>query len=387
MAYYTLISIFIILFGLLNYYAGLWAWQLLGMTIPLLNPKIYWIVFSLIVICVIVGIIANRFLPYFLRGIFYIIGSYWIAALSYFILSIVIVKIIAFFNIWNYLSSKVTNNNSILTLSSELSVITLIIILLIYGTFNAKKLKVTTYNININKEQKIFKKLRIVMISDIHISNINDHRQNKIIHTINQLKPDIVLITGDIIDDIVPFIKEGIVNDFHKINSKYGVYACLGNHDYQSGDLSYVLDILNKSGINVLRDSCIKIADSFYIIGREDKSYEMMSRKKRMELSKLTEGINHKLPVIMLDHQPINIDEAENMGVDLQLSGHTHKGQFFPFNFITNKMFKVHYGYLKTGKLQVIVSCGASTWGPPIRIGSTSEVVNVIVEFKKSMFN
>jgi uncharacterized protein len=85
----------------------------------------------------------------------------------------------------------------------------------------------------------------------------------------------------------------------------------------------------------------------------------------------------------MLDHQPIDLEEEQNAGVDLQLSGHTHKGQFFPFNLITHKIFKIDYGYLKTGNFQLIVSSGAGTWGPPIRIGSSSEVVDIMVVFNK----
>ncbi|WP_368489363.1 metallophosphoesterase [Clostridium sp. BJN0013] len=353
------------------------------MNIAFLNQNIYWAFFSIIVICVIIGIAANKFLPYSLRSIFYTLGSYWLVILSYFIISIVIFNIIVFLNKLIHFSENLSNNTYIFANLFVLSVIILIIILLIYGTFNGKKLKITSYNLTIPKNETILKELNIVMISDIHISNINDKRQNKIINTINNLNPDIVFITGDILDDILPFIKHKIINDFHKINSKYGVYACLGNHDYLSGDLSYVVDKLNEAKINVLRDNIVEIANSFYIIGREDKSYEMISKQKRMKLSELMEGINNKLPIIMLDHQPINIHESENAGIDLQLSGHTHKGQFFPFNIITNKLFKIHYGYLKTGRLQVIVSCGAGTWGPPIRIGSTSEVVNIIVKFRK----
>jgi len=131
----------------------------------------------------------------------------------------------------------------------------------------------------------------------------------------------------------------------------------------------------------VLRDSSVKVADSFYIVGREDKYYEMISGNKRAEIWELMQGLELELPVILLSHQPVNLEEAKNAGVDLQLSGHTHKGQFFPFNFITRNIFEVDYGYLRTGNLQVIVSTGAATWGPPIRIGSSSEVVDILVNF------
>ncbi|BAH05081.1 hypothetical protein CKR_0030 [Clostridium kluyveri NBRC 12016] len=367
----------------MNYYIGLLGWHLLSMNISFFNQNIYWIFFSIIVICVIIGITANKFLPYFLRSSFYVLGYYWLAALSYFIIFIIIFNIIVFLNKIIHFSKNLISANFVFSNLFIICVVIVTITLLIYGTFNAKKLKIKTYNVNIPKNETILKELNIVMISDIHISNIDDKRQNKIINVINNLNPDIVFIVGDILDDIIPFVEYKMMDDFHKINSKYGVYACLGNHDYLNGDLSYMIDKLNESKINVLRDSVVEIAHSFYIIGREDKSYEMISKQKRIKLSNIVERINSKLPIIMLDHQPIDIPEAEDAGIDLQLSGHTHKGQFFPFNFITNKLFKVHYGYLRTGRLQVVVSCGAGTWGPPIRIGSTSEVVNIIVKFQK----
>lgn len=351
------------------------------MNISFLNQNIYWIFFSAIVVLIIIGITANKFLPYFLQSSFYILGYYWLAALSYFIISIIIFNVILFLNdIMHFYEGL--NNSPVFYDLFIASVIVITMILLIYGTLNGKKLKIKTYNIAIPKKETVLKELNMVMVSDIHISNINDKRQNKIINNINNLNPDIVFIVGDILDDVTPFVEHKMIDDFRNINSKYGVYACFGNHDYLSGDLSYITNRLNESKVNVLRDSVVEIANSFYVIGREDKSYEMISKQKREKLSNLIQGTNSKLPIIMLDHQPINISESKDAGVDLQLSGHTHRGQFFPFNLITDKLFKIHYGYLKTGKLQVIVSCGAGTWGPPIRIGSTSEVVNILVEFQ-----
>jgi len=94
------------------------------------------------------------------------------------------------------------------------------------------------------------------------------------------------------------------------------------------------------------------------------------------------EEIDHRLPIILLDHQPSNLAEPQTNGVDLQFSGHTHYGQFFPNNLVTGKIFEVDWGYLKKGTLQVIVSCGFGTWGPPIRIGSYSEIVDILIKFE-----
>jgi uncharacterized protein len=376
MHFYLLLCIFIALYGALNYYIGLRGWQLLGNRLYFLHVTVYWIIFVVIVLSSFIAVIGKKFLPAFLREIFSLIGSYWIAAMVYFTLFIVIIDLVRLLDRRIGLL-RVFKNNSAYTLALGLLIITFVTVLLAYGTWNARNIKVTSYRIHIPKPAGALKQLHIVMVSDLHLNDIGVKRRQKIIDTVNRLNPELVLIPGD----IVPPETDKIAGDFRKIKSKYGVYASLGNHDYY-GDLAYLINQLHQAGINVLRDSSVKVAESFYLIGRDDKTYVGINRKKRQELSSLMVGINRQLPIIMLDHQPINLEEAKNAGVDLQLSGHTHKGQFFPFNLIANKVFKIDYGYLQTGNLQVIVSSGSGTWGPPIRIGSFSEVVDIRVIFQ-----
>jgi predicted MPP superfamily phosphohydrolase len=101
----------------------------------------------------------------------------------------------------------------------------------------------------------------------------------------------------------------------------------------------------------------------------------------RKDLSTLLQGVDKKLPIILLDHQPYNLSEAEKNGVDLQLSGHTHKGQISPGNLITKKVYEVDWGYEKKGNFNIYVSSGVGTWGPPIRTGSHSEIVDIYINF------
>ncbi|MEN6327392.1 MAG: metallophosphoesterase, partial [Syntrophomonas sp.] len=100
------------------------------------------------------------------------------------------------------------------------------------------------------------------------------------------------------------------------------------------------------------------------------------------QLAETMAGVKHELPIILMKHSPVDLEEARINGVDLQLSGHTHQGQLFPNNFITNKMYDVDWGYLRQGNLQVVVSTGVGTWGPPIRIGNTPEIVDLRINFK-----
>jgi predicted MPP superfamily phosphohydrolase len=118
------------------------------------------------------------------------------------------------------------------------------------------------------------------------------------------------------------------------------------------------------------------------IVGREDRSIGQFAGKKRKSLHELLENVNRTLPIILMDHQPFRLDEAEKEGVDIQLSGHTHHGQLWPFNFITRRIFEVSRGYKKKGNLHVYVSAGVGTWGPPVRTGNRPEIVQLLVMFE-----
>jgi hypothetical protein len=131
----------------------------------------------------------------------------------------------------------------------------------------------------------------------------------------------------------------------------------------------------------MLRDSVIKINDSIYIAGREDKSIKQFAKKSRKSLGEILTGIDNNLPIIVMNHQPTEFDEAMKNKVDLHLSGHTHHGQLWPFGFITNKVYTLSKGYLLKENTHFFVSTGAGTWGPPIRTGNRPEIVNIKLIF------
>jgi predicted MPP superfamily phosphohydrolase len=206
---------------------------------------------------------------------------------------------------------------------------------------------------------------------------INRNRLSRIVKEINTLNPDIVLFAGDIVDeDIKPVIRFNLGEMLLNIKAKYGVYAITGNHEYIGG-AEKADKYLSSHGIKMLRDTTILINNSFYICGREDRDSERFSGKKRKELKDLLIGIDTNKTLIVLNHQPTKLYEAVELGVDLHLSGHTHNGQLFPFNFITKKIYEISYGYKKTGNSNFYVSSGVGSWGPPIRIGNKPEIVNI----------
>ena len=137
---------------------------------------------------------------------------------------------------------------------------------------------------------------------------------------------------------------------------------------------------LEQHGIRVLRDSVVEV-EGTYIVGREDLSYNRASGRQRKALPELTAQLDHSKPILMMDHQPFHLEQAEQAAVDLQLSGHTHHGQFWPINLITNRVYEVSWGYKKKSNTHVYVSCGAGTWGPPVRIGSTPEIMRIVMRF------
>lgn len=261
-----------------------------------------------------------------------------------------------------------------------LLVIVLLAGLLGYGSWNAWHPVFTTYEINIPKTASEDEKLHIVMISDLHLGNIvNNERLTAIVQRINQGNPDIILIGGDLIDgDIGPFLKQNMGSTLRQLKPRLGTYMVLGNHD---GHGKEIIPYFQDAGLNVLSDKYLLIDNSFYLVGEDYGGHQSIGSAQPV-LADIMTGLNHELPIILLKHSPTNLEDARINGVDLQLSGHTHQGQLFPNNFITSRMYEIDWGYLRKGDLQVIVSTGFGTWGPPIRIGNTPEVVDLEVKFQ-----
>ncbi len=379
---YIAICFILAFYGLINYYIGIKGWQILSSLIPFLNSKIYWFIFWLLAFSYIAARFAGKLLPGFVNYILTVTGAYWLGALVYFTLIIAVLKLVTLLDKWmGFLPAWLKQSPA--APISGLIVILAVASILAYGTWNANNPRVRHYDISIPKQAGEISGLHAAVVSDVHLGTIvGKERLKKMVDMINAQKPDIVFIAGDIIDeDIGPFIKQNMSEHLRSLKTKYGVYFSLGNHEYYGGHLEDIVKHLSEAGVIVLRDRYIKIADSFYVAGREDKAAEHSGGKSRKKLSDLTAGIDKNFPVILLDHQPSNLKEPEEQGIDLQLSGHTHRGQMYPFNYITGIIFEDDWGYLKKGSLQVIVSSGFGTWGPPIRVGNKPELVDITIRF------
>ena len=230
-------------------------------------------------------------------------------------------------------------------------------------------------DIQLTTKKSLNKPLRIVMLSDLHAGFHNRRSEiKKWVKLINAENPDLVLIAGDLIDSNVrPLIEQGTAEEFRQI--KAPVYACMGNHEYIAG-LRNSQEWLAQTGITLLRDKAIS-TQGVTIVGRDDRS-----NRHRKSVKALTQGVDKTHYVIMLDHQPFNLEQAEQAGVDLELCGHTHRGQIWPLCLITKAMYECNYGQYRKGETDYYISSGIGLWGGKFRIGTSSEYAVITVTGK-----
>ncbi|HNX92264.1 MAG TPA: metallophosphoesterase [Syntrophomonas sp.] len=368
------IAVFLFIWGGLNLYLGWRGWHYFGSYIH--NYKnIYWILLIFLASSYFLGRWGNHHQPGVISDGLIWIGSYWMAFFFYALLVNVLIDLVGYLDkAWGFLPDFMHHSSSMIA-----AVLLLLIIMgLVYGTVNANRPVINQYHIVIPKQAGIRESLHMVMVSDIHLGNIvGRDRLSRLIDRVNLMEPEIVLLAGDIIDgDIRPFEEQKMGEIIRSIDAPLGVYAVPGNHEYLGGQYRQLLTALKDCGVTVLRDQYL-LLDDFYLLGRDDK----ISRQRK-PLQEVMKEMDYDYPIILMDHNPIDIEESCLNRVDLQLSGHTHKGQFWPLNLFTKRIFAQDWGYLRKENTQIIVSDGYGTWGPPIRIGNQPEIVDITIEFK-----
>ena len=220
--------------------------------------------------------------------------------------------------------------------------------------------------------------LKIVAVSDVHLGlGTVKSKLAKYVDMINAQEPDVVLICGDLIDNsIVPVINQQMQAELSMLKARYGVYMVLGNHEYISG-IGECMQFLEQTPVCVLRDTVVTLPNGVQLVGRDDRSV-----RSRKDLTPLMRDIDHTQPVIVLDHQPVEINETVQTGADLLLCGHTHNGQVWPLNLLVKRMFEISYGYEQRAQTHIYVTSGLSLWGPPFRIGTQSEMAVIQLKIK-----
>jgi putative phosphoesterase len=253
----------------------------------------------------------------------------------------------------------------------------LVVLLLIVGIFTYGNLHY--YNkvkvpIALKSSKRLKQPVKMVMVSDIHLGYHNTRTDlAKWVDMINAEKPDYVLIAGDIVDfSVVPLLRADMAKEFHRLQAP--VFACLGNHDYYAGEPNSE-KFYRDAGIKLLRDAMIDLGNGITLIGRDDRT-----NKRRKPLKDLMSGVDRNNYLILLDHQPYHLEDAERNGVDFQFSGHTHDGQVWPVNWIEKAIYEDSYGPLMKGCTYYYVSSGLGIWGGKFRIGTQSEYCVVTIE-------
>jgi len=290
---------------------------------------------------------------------------------------------------------------------------------LVWGSFNARNIKTVRYDIETSKNTGGMD-LRIALISDIHLGRVVQREWlAEMLNSAERLSPDIICIAGDFSDSGMAQIKdlESVRSDLLRLTASVPVYACLGNHDtdrlwfrentatpgtyYRMQDEIYgifpdtppvsvatgkIARFLRGAGVMLLQDEAVRLGNDFYIAGRNDASPIGYRNMKRKSAGELLARCDKSKVIILLDHQPGEFKEAAAAGADLELCGHTHRGQVFPANIFTWFIYKLagatHYGRFRDGAFHAVVSSGIGVWGFPLRTAGHAEIALITVHPK-----
>jgi predicted MPP superfamily phosphohydrolase len=374
-----MLVIFYLLYSAANYYVAI---RTIG-SFTFLSTPLAATCFGLVMTFGIAAFPISRItnLPEKLSAICLWVGSYWFGILYYALILVLGCDILAFANRYlDFLPAFLqTHPNTVAAL-----VLALLTAIIIYGTYNAWHPRICRYELDIAKTAGTLDSLHILWAADLHLGKIvNATRLKTFVTLLKQQAPDIILLAGDIIDrDAAEYENQKMPELFRQLTPRYGMYGVLGNHEYLSGQDREIVATLTDSGIQILQDQLLQIDQAFLLIGRDDRSRKSYKGDSRQSLATILRGADCSLPLILMDHQPSQLAEAQAAGIDLLLAGHTHRGQIFPNNLITAHAFEVDWGYLRKGALQIIVSCGYGTWGPPLRIGNHPEIVDLMIHFR-----
>ena len=277
----------------------------------------------------------------------------------------------------------------------------LTVIVTSYGLIHAQRPKTVNYEISVNKQTEGVKSLRVVLIADLHLSvNSNLSLTEKMVEKVNAAEPDVVVVAGDIFTSNFEGLKDPdkYAAALSKMKAKYGVYAVYGNHDVDEDLFSgfaispsteafrtpEIEQFFKDAGFTILYDETVPLADGeVTLVGRIDGEKAGDGTKNRKDASALLSDVDKTKPVIVLQHEPIEFSDLSKNGTDVVLCGHTHNGQVFPGNLFIPIFNENGYGVKEIDGMQTIVTAGVGYYGPPIRVGTDSEVTVVDIQFEE----
>ena len=327
------------------------------------------------------------------------ISNYWLGTLVYIFLVVLFAdlgRIILKKTKW--ISNEKLSSRRTFVVTGGVCIV-FIIAISIYGILNARYIRTTPYEVKIEKDGGKLEELKIALVADLHLGySIGDDHMEQMVEKINKMDADIVLIAGDIFDNDYDALYHPnyLIKKLREIKSKYGVYACYGNHDIQekilvgfgfpSGEKKKsdlrMDEFLEKANIKLLKDEAVLIDNSFYLVSRPDYRHPGRDIEKRKTPEEVTADLDKTKPILVMEHEPKEIEELEKAGADMQLSGHTHDGQIWPGTWLIKCFWKNPYGYMKEGNLHSIVTSGVGIYGPAMRVDSKSEICEIHVSFQ-----
>lgn len=374
---------FLVFFGIVitiylssNYYLYVRGLQVFSLNLPL--RRSYMMLFWTLVPMFLIGSILERTFSSSFSEWVYRIGAFWLAFMLYFTIAAVLIDVV---RIFNYFFHFLPAFSEIMKFRLGLAVVLIVSLIVIGGHINALWINVKEIPLTIHKKVSGSPEVKILMASDIHLGAlIGERREKRLLEIIQEQKPDLVLLCGDLVDgEIAPVLRKNLGRHIQEIRTTLGVYAIMGNHEYIGG-VDKTLPYLKSINIRMLIDEVVILPNGIQLVGRNDHSAGNGSNPPK-PLAELCTGLDSTKPVIVMNHQPYNLQEAADTKVDLHLSGHTHNGQLWPFNYLIQEIFELSWGYLKKGDTNFYVSSGFGTWGPTVRTGNRPEVVVFKLKF------
>lgn len=363
------------IYGGASYYVAVRMFQCLKFLFPYMNGTVYAIIYVFFALSLILGFLP---LPWGMKGVMSWIGAHWMGVFAYLFMFFFIADLVLLLG--SVLKAFPRPTPHSVRFYAGLVAILLAAGVVGYGLHHARRIKYAFYEVQTKNAAMPFE-MKIVLISDLHLGAVNsEKRLSDIVRGINTLEPDIVCIAGDSFSDDYHSIHDPqkAISLIKSIEAKYGIYACLGNHD-SGKTFGKMVRFLEQSNVKLLNDEYVVIDGRLVLFGRVDPSpIGGFGGLQRKDVSETIASLSENLPVIVMEHTPLHI-ETYGEQVDLILAGHTHKGQAFPANLITKAVYVVDYGHYQkdADSPHVIVTSGAGTWGMPMRIATDNEIVSI----------
>ena len=319
-------------------------------------------------------------------------GNLWLGTALYLLLGAVCLQLAALG--WRRLQHRPRPEKAGLPWRRIAALTAAAVLLVAYGTWHAGQIRTVRYTVP-EAEAGTTQTLRIAFVADLHMGcQIGGAQIGQMVDKINRMDPDLVLIGGDIFDSDYDMLQDpdALARTLRGIRSRYGVYGVYGNHDVTEtliGGFAVspradayrdprMAALLQQSGVTMLEDEAVSVAGGrVWLVGRRDGEKAGAGLQERLPAARLLAGAPAQATVIVLEHEPTELRTLAGLGADLVLSGHTHAGQFFPLTLAQPLIWENAYGMRKIGSMYSIVTAGVGVYGPPMRVLTDSEVVQI----------